>query len=126
MEGTSLDPQRFYGLARTVADREEERARDREQFETLTRLVAKKGTRRLALAGLAGVLLGQRPRPTEAQCRAKEGKEKRQCRRRHRDGNAPGAGGGVTCTGVCLFGSSCGTGCTCVEFFPGLGTCELR
>jgi hypothetical protein len=93
MEGTSLDPQRFYGLARTVADREEERARDREQFETLTRLVAKKGTRRLALAGLLGaVLLGQGPQPAAAQCRSKEGKNLRQCRRRHRDANAPGAG----------------------------------
>ena len=88
-----MDAEQFDGLARTVAERDEERARDREQFATLTRLVAKKGTRRLALAGLlAGVLQGLRSQPTAAQCRAKEGKERRQCRRRERDDRAPGAG----------------------------------
>ncbi len=68
-----------------------------EHCETLTRLVAAKGSRWVALAGLmAAVLQGQAPQPTEAQCRAKEGKNKRQCRRRHRDANAPG-GPSVTC-----------------------------
>jgi hypothetical protein len=66
---------------------------DRERFETLARLVAAKGSRRVALAGLVGAgLFGQRADITAAQCRAKEGKEKRQCRRRERDDRAPGAG----------------------------------
>ena len=66
---------------------------DRERFETLARLVAAKGSRRVALAGLLGaVLFGQRADVTDAQCRSKEGKEKRQCRRREREEKAPGAG----------------------------------
>jgi hypothetical protein len=100
-----MDAERFDGLARTVAEREEERARDRALFDSLARLVAAKRSRRLALAGLvggAGALLGQVAQPTAAQCRGKEDKNKRQCRR-DRDGNAPGAGGG-SCAQKNLFG----------------------
>jgi hypothetical protein len=83
MEGTCVDEERFDGLARSVAEREEERTRDREQFETLTRLVSAKGSRRAALAGLVAIILqGQVPEPSEAGCRGKKGKRKRQCRRR--------------------------------------------
>lgn len=91
-----MDAERFDGLARTVAERDEERARDRALFDALARLVAAKRSRRVALAGLvggAGTLLGQVAQPTAAQCRGKEDKNKRQCRRRDRNGNAPGAGG---------------------------------
>jgi hypothetical protein len=64
---------------------------DRAPVETLTRLVAAKGSRRVALTGLlATVLLGMDPQPTAAQCRSKEGQNKRQCRRRHRENTAPG------------------------------------
>ena len=90
-----MDGKRFDGLARTVAEHDEERDRDRSQFDTLTRLVAAKGSRRAALAGLmggAGALLGQVSQPTAAQCRGKEGKNKHQCRRREREDRPPGAG----------------------------------
>ena len=65
---------------------------DRKRFDTLTRIVAAKGSRRIALAGLLGaVLLGREALPTAAQCQSKDGKNKRQCRRRERDARAPGA-----------------------------------
>ena len=105
MERTTVDSKRFDGLARTVADRGAERTRDSDQFEALTRLVATKGSRRVALAGLLGaVLLGHGAQPTAAQCRAKEGKEKRQCRRRQRR-NTPRGGASPTCG---LAGQLCG------------------
>jgi hypothetical protein len=108
-----MDVDRFDGLARTVAERDEEQARDRALFETLTRLVAKKGTRRLALAGLlAMVLHGVGLQPTAAQCRGKEDKNKRQCRRRERKEQAPGAGSS------CGFGSQDKLFGVCTPFVP--------
>jgi hypothetical protein len=105
MERTTVDSKRFDGLARTVADRGAERDRDWDQFEALTRLVARKGSRRVALAGLPGVVLfGQRAHSTDAQCRSKEGKDKRQCRRKDREKNAPGSSSGGTCGQDKLFG----------------------
>jgi hypothetical protein len=114
MEGKSVDADRFDGLARTVAERGEERARDSDQFEALTRLVAAKGSRRVALAGLLGAVLhGVGLQSTAAQCRSKEGKEKRQCRRRQRQNNAPG--GLFACQdklfGLCFHTDFGGPGC---------------
>jgi hypothetical protein len=102
MERTTVDSKRFDGLARTVADRGAERTRDRDQFEALTRLVATKGSRRVALAGLLGVVLqGVGPQLTAAQCRGKEGKNKRQCRRQEReDEDKEKAPKGGTCLGL--------------------------
>lgn len=106
---------------------------DRERFDTLTRLVAAKGSRRLALAGLLGVvLLGRGAQPTAAQCRSKEGKEKRQCRRRHREDNAPG--GIFPCQdkllGVCTaepIGSGCCNGMECYPTITGVVTaCQFQ
>ncbi len=55
---------------------------DRKRFDTLTRVVAARGSRRVALTGLLGaVLFGQEPQSIEARCRGKKGKHKRQCRR---------------------------------------------
>jgi hypothetical protein len=123
MERTPVDSEQFDGLARTVADREEERANDREQFDALIRLAARKGSRRMALAGLLGAaLLGRTRQAAEAQCRGKEGKNKRQCRRREREQNAPG--GLFPCqeklNGVCALeplGSECCNGLTCTPTF---------
>ena len=70
-EGTDLDSEGFDGLARTFGDLGQDPARDRERFDTLSRLVAAKGSRRMALAGLtAAVLQGQEPQPTAVQCRS--------------------------------------------------------
>ena len=93
-----MESDRFDGLVRTVAERGEEHARARAQFAALTRLVAAPRSRRLVLVGLlAMVLPGVGAGPTAAQCRSKEGKNKRRCRRREREGKAPGAGGLIPC-----------------------------
>ncbi len=105
MEGTTVDSERFDGLARSVAERREEHDRDREQFQALTCLIAAKGSRRIALVGLLAVVLhGMRRQPAAAQCRSQEGKNKRQCRRREREDKAPGAGcnGQDKLFGVCV------------------------
>jgi hypothetical protein len=131
-EGASVDSERFDGLARTVGDRGAERDRDRDQFEALTRLVATKGSRRLALAGLMeAVLLGQEAHSTDARCRSKEGKNTRQCRRRERKGKAPG--GYFDCQqdqlfGLCfIFGPApCCNGMTCASTItPFVTACQL-
>ena len=64
---------------------------ERKRVDSLSRLIAATGSRRGVLGGLMAIILqGQMPAPTEAQCRSKEGKHKRQCRRRERDRNDPG------------------------------------
>ena len=48
---------------------------ERERFDILTRLVAAKASRRVALGGLPAMLLQSVGlQPTAAQCRSKEGK----------------------------------------------------
>jgi hypothetical protein len=106
---------------------------DREQFDALTRLVAATGSRRVALAGLLGAVLHSLGlQPTAAQCRAKEGKHKRQCRRHHRDAKAPG--GLFPCQdklfGLCLLkefeGSECCNNMTCtITFNPFVTACQF-
>ena len=93
---------------------------DREQFDALTRLVSSRGSRRLALAGLLGAtLLGRLPQATEASCRGKKGKNKRQCRRRSRNN---GRGIDIVCQdklfGLCTYipgvqGNPCCNGLAC-------------
>jgi hypothetical protein len=119
-----VDSERFDQLARGFGERGAERDRDRDQFAALIRLVTINGTRRVVLAGLLGAgLQGLGRQPTAAQCRSKEGKDKRQCRRREREQNAPGAG---TCIQDKLFGlcslfraEPCCNGMTCADTIAG-------
>jgi hypothetical protein len=103
---------------------------DRERFDTLTRLVATKGSRRLALAGLlAMVLHGVDLHLTAAQCRSKEGKEKRQCRRRERR-DTPRGGASPTCGlagQICgdLFGVECCGPLKCTTSLSVISSCVL-
>jgi hypothetical protein len=93
---------------------------DREQFDALTRCVSARGSRRLAFAGLFGAtVLSRLPQATEARCRGKKGKNKRQCRRRSRDN---GRGIDIVCQdklfGLCTYipgvnGNPCCNGMTC-------------
>ncbi len=86
-----MDQDQVDGMARAIADRKAEQASVRELFETLGHQGTRKGSRRGVLGGLmATVLLSHLPNSADAGCRAKEGKEKRQCRRRQRKKNAPG------------------------------------
>jgi hypothetical protein len=103
---------------------------DREQFDTLTRLVAAKGSRRVALGGLLGaVILGQGPQLTATQCRSKEDKNKRQWPRRHRR-DAPRGGDSPTCgLGGQLSGDLLGVECcgplTCTTSISVVSSCVL-
>jgi len=112
---------------------EEKDAMDREQFDALTRLVAAKGSRRLALAGLLGtIILGRLPQATEARCRGKKGKNKHQCRRRSRD--KKGHGGQFSCQdklfGLCTLrpiGPGCCNGMSCLPSInPFVTACQFE
>ncbi|MFN8590107.1 MAG: hypothetical protein U0031_01515 [Thermomicrobiales bacterium] len=67
---------------------------EQKRFDALSRLVGAKSSRRGAFAGFVGAALLAQPAPeADAQCRGKKGKNKRQCRRRHHEGQPPGASG---------------------------------
>lgn len=116
-----MDADRFDGLARVVSARGADSADEQEQFAALQRLIAAKGTRRIALGGLVGAgLVGREGRQADARCRGKKGRNTRQCRRRHRKQN--GAGGFWDCQqdqlfGVCslLVPEPCCNGMTCTS-----------
>ena len=86
-----MDEDRFDGMTRAIADRGDVHIDARGLRETRGHQVVRKGSRRGVLVGLmAMVLPGQMPGSAQAGCGTKEGKNKRQCRRRQRDKHAPG------------------------------------
>jgi hypothetical protein len=85
-----MDEDRFDGMTQAIADCQAAHARACASLETLGHQDVRKGSRRGVLGGLmAMVLQGLMPASTQAGCRAKEGKDQRQCRRRQRK-NTPG------------------------------------